>query len=437
MNAQLFDSLVVRRILGVGIVAVSLLALISLLAKSETISAASSTIQTIVGGVLPSASKVTLPCEVSSIRAGDPVFLHSIAEAEGSTYRQVGYVLSHSTDDREVKLHLEGIDASAGMTLVAHQQEGSLDEVVATMLPASKREQIRRSLAMFVEREGEIVVAQIQPLIERSLAEAVPIIERSLQESLRANRSELEQIASDLNKSVIDERWRPLAKEEIIPIVRRHAEATATDIGEELWQRASLWRFGWRAAYDGLPLPKRDYVRQEWQRFVDEEAMQVIEDHSDEIVTAVRGTISDLMANQRVRETIGQSLMEVWRHPEAKAVLEKIVRESVIENEELETHLQSVWQSDEARTRLAVISSRMEPVIRKIGDNLFGTREEGIDPGFARVLRSQILGKDRRWIVITTAPTHSTASKIVQAESFEPFPVLRTAQDSRASLDSQ
>ena len=43
-----------------------------------------------------------------------------------------------------------------------------------------------------------------------------------------------------------------------------------------------------------------------------------------------------------------------------------------------------------------------EPCVRRIGDMLFGTREEGIAPEFAQVLRNQILDKDCRWLVLET-----------------------------------
>ena len=58
-----------------------------------------------------------------------------------------------------------------------------------------------------------------------------------------------------------------------------------------------------------------------------------------------------------------------------------------------------IWNSDQARKAFDLAGDKLEPVIRKIGDDLIGSRELGINPNFARVLRSQILGKDRQWIV--------------------------------------
>jgi hypothetical protein len=67
----------------------------------------------------------------------------------------------------------------------------------------------------------------------------------------------------------------------------------------------------------------------------------------------------------------------------------------------------------------------LEPVIRQIGDDLFGNETQGINPDFARVLRNQILGKDRRWIVATVADHVAVPG----GERREPIPI-------RASADS-
>ena len=72
----------------------------------------------------------------------------------------------------------------------------------------------------------------------------------------------------------------------------------------------------------------------------------------------------------------------------------------MVENERLREVWSGVWRSDQARQALNLAGDRLEPVVRQIGDDLFGTKEDGIDPDFARVLRTQILGKDRRWIVV-------------------------------------
>lgn len=53
-------------------------------------------------------------------------------------------------------------------------------------------------------------------------------------------------------------------------------------------------------------------------------------------------------------------------------------------------------------------------MVRAIGDALFGSRETGITPEFSRILRVQLLTKDRRWFMMvpveTVTPTESDDS---------------------------
>ena len=54
------------------------------------------------------------------------------------------------------------------------------------------------------------------------------------------------------------------------------------------------------------------------------------------------------------------------------------------------------------RQAVQLAADYAEPSVRRIGDLLFGTREAGIAPEFAQVLRNQILDKDCRWLVLET-----------------------------------
>ena len=72
-----------------------------------------------------------------------------------------------------------------------------------------------------------------------------------------------------------------------MPIVQKHGQPPAEEIGQEIWNRASLWRFGWRAVYDKTPFTDKDLVEKEWKRFVKQEAVPVIESKMDSIVSAI------------------------------------------------------------------------------------------------------------------------------------------------------
>jgi hypothetical protein len=105
------------------------------------------------------------------------------------------------------------------------------------------------------------------------------------------------------------------------------------------------------------------------------------------------------------------------------------LREAIADNPQLHQVWREVWSSDEAKQAIDLAGQRLEPVVRQIGDDLFGTREEGINPDFARVLRNQILGKDRRWVVATPADVSRASLPLLIQPSQQtmPYPVVYLA----------
>ena len=79
---------------------------------------------------------------------------------------------------------------------------------------------------------------------------------------------------------------------------------------------------------------------------------------------------------------------------------------------------------------------RLEPVVRSIGDELFGSEDAGINPDFARVLRSQILGKDRQWIVAWHTGSESSG-RIETSGKHMPYPVVYEAKTENSTKQAR
>jgi hypothetical protein len=300
------------------------------------------------------------------------------------------------------------------------------------MLPPAKRLQIQQRLAAAMSAHGDELSAAFVPLVQTSLRRSLPVIEEEFRRAVARHRGEIDELGLRWNDEVVKERLIPLARREILPIVRDHGEPTAERIGRELWDRASLWRFGWRAAYDKSPLPRKDLVRDEWRRFVDEEAVPVFESRMDDIVVSIQRIVGDVAANDAVRAELADAAGGIAADPEARQLVRDILKETLVENERLQEVWGSVWTSDEARRALDLAGDRLEPVVRQIGDDLFGNREQGINPDFARVLRNQILGKDRRWIVLTPTSGTPSMSAIDVADESMPYPIVYLADRNRS-----
>ncbi|TWU56513.1 hypothetical protein Poly51_24240 [Rubripirellula tenax] len=359
----------------------------------------------------------------SRLKPNDPVFLQD----DSGEWSQVGFVQSLAPrGDKTSQLvigwnHPDWDVAQCQWT--QYRSSGRLEDIVATMLPDDQREKIARRLSDAMAMHGDQLAAAYVPLVQLSFQRSLPIIEDEFRRSIGRHRGEVDQLVARWNDQVMKDRLIPLARREILPIVRQHGEPEAEKIGRELWDKASIWRFGWRAVYDRSPLPKKDLLQEEWDRFVEEQAIPVFESHMDDVVVAVQEIITDVAANGAIRSELAEVATEIAADPQARELVRTILKETFVDNVELRNAWTEVWTSDDARRAFALTSERLEPVARQIGDDLFGTQEEGINPNFARVLRNQILGKDRRWIVVRLAETtNRDGAPPVIGFSNEPMP---------------
>ena len=103
---------------------------------------------------------------------------------------------------------------------------------------------------------------------------------------------------------VVDQELVPLIREQIWPIVQKHAEPLANQVGEEMFERASLWRFGWRFLYDKSPLPEKNLTQAEWNRFVNEEGLPVLNSHASDFMAVQRLILEDIAHNELVRDAL-------------------------------------------------------------------------------------------------------------------------------------
>ena len=189
-------------------------------------------------------------------------------------------------------------------------------------------------------------------------------------------------------------------RKEILPIVEDEITPIANELGQELWDRVSLWSFTWRYLYDVSPLPEKNAVKTEFDRFLDQEVKPQLESRSDQFVAVTQRIISRVSRHEKVRAVIRENLRKVSSDPELQAIIWSVVQESILQNEKLKSSLRDYWKSDEVQDALLVANVRFEPTARAIGDAIFGSREKGVTSEFSRVLRSQILQKDRRWLIV-------------------------------------
>ena len=333
------------------------------------------------------------------LKAGDPIF---VIEGEDQV-RRIGEISRADSDRLEALFYASAPPLDDSHWLSHHRTPDSLEWVLKTMLPPHKRKQMTEELQAAAKAHHEEILRTLRPVVEDGLKEALAVVEQDLPKVLKKHQPELEELGGKYQRDIVEREIVPLVKNEIWPIVRRQAEPTVTQVGKEIWQRASLWRFGWRYFYDKTPLPQRDLTRREWERFLREEATPVLESHTGDFIEVQKRILKELVKNDKVRKAARKNLGRIMDDPQMQKLVWTIVREGVVENPRLKQTLDKHWQSPRTQRAMQLAGQRLEPLAVRMGELLVGTPETGVTEEFARVLRNQILRKDRRWLVLQKA----------------------------------
>ena len=354
------------------------------------------------------------------LASGDPVFL----KTEDGRYRQVGRVRNNFApppvdSSKPVLPHIEAYTQKAtvvlydsavdkafplGYQLEYHTTPTALDWVATTLITSERQQQIAEIIAKDWEQHREQVMLKLQPIVETGIGKCVEAIETELPTVLNAHRGDFGKLADRYQVEIIRNQIVPLVRTEILPIVQEEVRPLATELGKDLWNRVSLFSFTWRYLYDVSPLPEKNAVKLEFDRFMKEEVTPAMESRSNEFVEVTERILGRISRNEKVRSVIRENLKKVATDKELQTIVWAIVQESVIKNQTLRTTMRDYWASAEVQDAMSAATANFETTARAVGDTIFGSREGGVTPEFARVLRAQILMKDRRWFVIAPKP---------------------------------
>ena len=264
-------------------------------------------------------------------------------------------------------------------------------------------------------------MAQLQPVLREGVRRAVKAVEAELPYIIDNHRDEFRHLGDRFEAEILQEELVPLVRDEIFPVIQEEIQPLAMEIGKSLWDRVSLISFTWRYLYDASPLPERHAVRTEFQRFIDREAVPELEARTDEFIEITKVIIKRVMKNERVRNTFRNNIQRVVEDPELQHIVGDILREATVDNAVLRHALKDYLNSNETRAAMRVAADRLENMVRAIGDLIFGTREQGITAEFSRVLRAQVLRKDRRWFVMLPDDANTDPDTVKITVASEPM----------------
>jgi hypothetical protein len=305
----------------------------------------------------------------------------------------------------------------------------SLEWVLETMLPESKRREISQLIVDSLSEHRDELWADLKPITEKLMRDSQTVILEDLREALSQRSDLIGEVAEKYRSEFIEREVLPVVEREIWPIIERESAPLVQIIGTELWAQASLWRLTWKYLYDASPLPQRDLTRKEFNRFLNEKARPILDSHMPEILELQRRLFQEISGNPEVTRLMKSGLEKITSDEEIRRLVREVSRDVLVDNPRLRELWTNTWESAEMQALMLKANERLGPTITQIGEALFGNPRKKITPEFSDVLRSRVLFKDSRWLTLSEVPGAKSDPGVIlpgPADPKRPFHVPAT-----------
>jgi hypothetical protein len=344
--------------------------------------------------------------EPQVLRVGESIF-----EKQGDKYLRIGEIASvtppssehafrHLTKTAIAEIYSSASPIREGDRLTYIPASESMEWVVSSMLTRERRARLNQLVqSAFIDHQREIA-EHFAPIIEQSLQAASVVIWEDLQAIAPEYQERWRLIGERFRQDLVEARLVPVLQDVVWPIIVQESRPLLNQIGEQIWNQASFWRFGWRAVYDMLPLTETDLTRHEFERFVQLDAIPVLEANMDRILQLEQVIFQRIVQNPQVQSEVAASLRHVLNDREAQALAVEMLQRVFVNNPRLNNVLVEIWNSPRAKQVVQLANDRLEYTITAIGEELFGNPHTEITPEFSRVLRYKVLRKDCQWLLL-------------------------------------
>lgn len=289
--------------------------------------------------------------------------------------------------------------------------------VVETLLTPENALKIARLWNDTMLEHREEIFGLLTPIVRDLLLDLERHVESQLPSYLERHRAEVAAIKDLLREEMGGDKLQELLATEAWPAAQARLRPIVEVVSREIWERLPVWGLSWRFAYQSLPLTDNDHVLKEWTDFLEKEALPIFRAHSGEVTAALRDGLRDVLAKDSVQSVLRDAFTRVLSDSRFHLLVQSFLRELFLDNGAFHELVLARLRSPEAQAAMAVAAQHIEPMLRKMGDIVLGTRQEGITKEFARVLRSQILLKDLHRIEL--APGSETAPPLAAGATLQ------------------
>ena len=344
----------------------------------------------------PAWVRVEFPVEVE-LYEGDGVYL-----ARDGELVRVGEIRAGSPDRTRHRAVVDPDVQPERLTrAVAITSSASLPWVYKTLLPAPTLDRIERQWIEFRDANARRFLAALAPIVKETAAAMVDLVREELDLALARRSDELTALAEQYGEELLVQTLLPMIVDEVWPIVQRHGAEPVEKIGRELWEEAPVFGLAWSGLYDHLPLTEGNKAEERWAAFLEDAAFPIVRKHQGEVRDALVAIVRDVAQNARIRRTMQESLMKLRDDSRLRA-LALGVGQDVVGSARIRGYLQSRLDEPKVAAIFDAMRSEFDDFNRELAKNIvFEADHHQISPHFVRFLRTMVLKKDWRWVMVS------------------------------------
>jgi len=330
---------------------------------------------------------------------GDPVFVTDPRLYLVRVGRVEEVVREGSTEVARLAIYPERSDLlREGAGAICYTMPGTAAWVIGTLLSPEHLKVVQGMIADFISREGEGIKAALWPELRRALMDVLALYEKKLPDVFARQGDRWEDLFRRHRDGVIKEELVPVLKEVSFVLAREKFTPLLDKVGEELWKALPIWSLGFKALWQEVPLTDRDQVRKRFEKYVEEKAAPILNEHSREAMRLGGEVVVESLRDPRVRAALAKVGKAIGSDPTFHGLTEDLWRELVLENPELREVVRRRWEEG-LRDAVMAAANRLEPLIRQVVDSvILDESRRAINPRLTRVLRAKVFRKDRRWV---------------------------------------
>jgi hypothetical protein len=273
--------------------------------------------------------------------------------------------------------------------------------VVRTLFPPPLRAEICQEIGRFFRENRESFFEAVWPDVREMLRGACTVLEEDLEKALESRSKQVGELVDRHREETFKKRLLPVLREEAWPVLKKDAAPLLDRIGEELWKELPMWGLGWRWFAEKVPFTDDDLVRKRFEEYVEEEALPILESHTEAFVDLASGVFAQLARNPRVTRAVKSCVTDVASDRAFLALLESLFREVVLDNPRLHDCIVERMKRKSFLEKIGRFAERLNPLLCRVANRiLLNEKGDALNPELVRVLRTQLFWKDTSWFLV-------------------------------------